>query len=149
MEIFDTLTLLATPENESYYQIVAMWLAILSLITFILSLILLPYLIRRIPSDYFLQLSEDQPKLKGYNIKAVLFFLIRNIFGSLLLFCGITMLFLPGQGLLTIFISLLLVNFPGKKRLIRWLTSQKTVRHTVNWVRKKSHKKPINWPPEP
>lgn len=149
MEILDSLKLLTTSETENYFQIVAMWLAILSLITFILSLILLPYLIRRIPSDYFLQLSDELPEFRGYNVKVVLIFLLRNIFGSLLLFCGIAMLFLPGQGLITIFVSLLLLTFPGKKRLITYLTSLKTVRRTVNWIRKKAHKRPINWPPEP
>lgn len=148
MELFDFFSLSATSGTENYFQIVATWLAVLSFITFILSLILLPYLIRKIPSDYFLQLSDEQPKFRGYNVKVVFIFLVRNIFGSLLLLCGIAMLFLPGQGLITIFVSLLLLTFPGKKRLITYLTSLKTVRFTVNWIRKKAHKKPIDWPPD-
>jgi hypothetical protein len=122
------------------------WLAILSGITFVLSLILLPYLIRRIPSDYFLKLSEERPKLRDYNIKVLLLTLLRNIFGLLLFASGVVMLFLPGQGLITIFISLLLMNFPGKRRLITFLTSQKKVRVTINWIRAKAGKKPITWP---
>ena len=148
MEIIDFFNLSAVSEAQNYFQIVAVWLAALSLITFILSLILLPFLIRRIPSDYFLQLSDDQPKFRGYNVKVVLIFLVRNIFGSLLFLCGVAMLFLPGQGLITIFVSLLLLTFPGKNKLITYLTSLKSVRLTVNWIRKKAHKKPIAWPPE-
>lgn len=146
MEIFNILPFSATSGTENFLQAVAMWLAALSGITFILSLILLPYVIRRIPSDYFLQLSDRQPSFRGYNVKVVLIFLIRNIFGSLLLLCGVAMLFLPGQGLITIFVSLLLLSFPGKKRLITYITSLKSVRRTVNWIRKKAHKKPIVWP---
>jgi cytochrome b subunit of formate dehydrogenase len=121
-------------------------LALLSLLTFILSLILLPYLIRRIPSDYFLKLSEEKPKLKGYSIKVLFLALVKNIFGLLLFISGIAMLFLPGQGLITIFISLLLMNFPGKRKLIAFLTRQKKVRTTMNWVRAKAGKSPLNWP---
>ncbi|TKB09391.1 PGPGW domain-containing protein [Desulforhopalus sp. IMCC35007] len=121
-------------------------LALLSLLTFILSLLLLPYLIRRIPSDYFLKLSEERPKLKGYSIKVLFLTLVRNIFGMLLFAAGIAMLFLPGQGLITIFIALLLMNFPGKRKLITVLTRQKKVRATMNWIRAKAGKKPIDWP---
>ncbi|MFT5698164.1 MAG: hypothetical protein ACI8ZB_001018 [Desulforhopalus sp.] len=149
MDFFHYLHLNTTSGALGNFQVIAMWLAVLSLITFILSLILIPYLIKKIPSDYFLRLSDEQPRLKGYDVTFVLFFLARNIFGLLLLICGIAMLFLPGQGLLTIFISFLLLSFPGKKRLITYLTHKKVVRLTVDWIRKKAHQKPINWPPEP
>ena len=123
-------------------------LALLSIVTFALSLMLLPYLIRRIPSDYFLTLSEEKPKLRDYNVKILLLMLVKNIFGMLLFASGVAMLFLPGQGLITIFISLLLMNFPGKTRLIAFLTSQKKVRISINWIRAKTGKEPIRWPPD-
>lgn len=122
------------------------WLALLSLFTFILSLISLPFIIRRIPSDYFLKLSKEQPKVKGYDIKSVLIILFRNIFGFCLLLAGVAMLFLPGQGLITILISLILMDFPGKKRVIAYLTGKKSVQKSIDWVRKKSKRKPIKWP---
>jgi hypothetical protein len=71
---------------------------------------------------------------------------VKNIFGLLLFASGIAMLFLPGQGLITIFISLLFMNFPGKRKLITFLTRQKKVRATMNWIRAKSGKHPLNWP---
>ena len=148
MNIFDSLGFLTSAEAQSNFQVIAIWLAALSILTFILSLIFLPYLIRRIPSDYFLKLSEEQPRLRGYNIKSVMIILFRNIFGLLLLLSGFAMLFLPGQGLLTIFVALLLINFPGKKRIITYLTGLKSVQVTINWIRRKSNNPPINWPPK-
>lgn len=131
---------------HGHFQTIATWLALLSIFTFILSLILLPYIVRRIPSDYFLTLSEKKPKLKGYDFKSIMIILFRNIFGTLLLLSGFAMLFLPGQGLITIFISLLFLDFPRKKRFITYLTSKRSVQRAVNWIRKKAKKKPIKWP---
>lgn len=132
--------------TQADFSGIATWLALLSLITFILSLLLLPYIVRKIPSDYFLKLSNEQPRVKDYDIKSLFILLSRNIFGILLLFSGVAMLFLPGQGLITIFISLLLLDFPGKKRFVTYLTGKKNVQNSINWIRKKSKKKPIKWP---
>lgn len=138
---------LTTIETQHNFHRVAIGLGLLSVVTFLLSLILLPYIIRTIPADYFLQFTAIQPKANAYNLKSLCLCLIRNFFGFILLFCGIAMLFLPGQGLLTIFFSLLLLSFPGKKRLIRFLTRLTSVRRTINWVRNRANKKPIIWPP--
>lgn len=124
----------------------AKWLALLSLLTFVLSLILLPYVIRRIPSDYFLTLAKKQPRVKDYDLKSILIVLSRNILGILLLISGIAMLFLPGQGLLTILLSVLLLDFPGKAKFITYLSGKKSIQKTINWMRKKAQKSPIKWP---
>ena len=133
---------------DSHFRSIATWLALLSLFTLFLSLILLPFVVRRIPSDYFLKLSKEQPRLKGYDLKSLLIVLFRNIFGMLLLLSGVAMLFLPGQGLITIFVSLLLLEFPGKRRFVTYLTSKKSVQKSINWIRKKAKKSPIKWPQE-
>lgn len=125
---------------------ILIWITVLSLLTFVLSLLFLPYLIRKLPSDYFLKLSNEQPKAFGYDIKIIFLYLVRNIFGIFLLLSGIAMLFLPGQGLVTIFISLLLLDFPLKKRIISYLIHIKKVKQTIDWIRKKSDKEPIDWP---
>mgnify|MGYP005656431805 FL=1 len=53
------------------------------------------------------------------------------------------MLVLPGQGLFTIFIGLILSNYPGKYRLERKLIAIPSILKTVNWLRKKSNKDPL------
>lgn len=123
-----------------------LWLTGISLLTFALSLVLLPYLVRKIPSNYFLQLSKEQPTVANYRAKHLLLYLIRNIFGFFLLISGIAMLFLPGQGLITIFIALLLLDFPLKRRVIIYLVSLEKIQTAINWIRKKSKSKPVQWP---
>jgi Putative transmembrane protein (PGPGW) len=148
MDYLYLFTDLSSASVPDHFRNVATWLALLSLFTLFLSLILLPYVVRKIPSDYFLKLSKEQPRLKGYDLKSVLILLFRNILGMLLLVSGIAMLFLPGQGLITIFVSLLLMNFPGKRRFVTYLTSKKSVQKSINWIRKKAKKNPIKWPQE-
>lgn len=68
---------------------------------------------------------------------------IKIIMGVFLLLCGIVMLILPGQGLLTILIGLSLIPFPGKKKLEQNILARKSVRYSLNWIRIKSKKEPF------
>lgn len=54
------------------------------------------------------------------------------------------MLVLPGQGLFTIFIGLILSNYPGKYKLERKLISIPSILKMVNWLRRKSNKPPLD-----
>jgi hypothetical protein len=69
---------------------------------------------------------------------------IAKIFlGLCLLLCGIAMLVLPGQGIITIILGLSLLPFPGKNKVEQNLLGRKSVRSTLNWIRKKANKEPF------
>lgn len=119
-------------------------MAMLSVITFLLSLLYIPWFIRRLPDDYFLQL--DATPSSCCSTGQILRFLLKNILGCLLLVAGIAMLFLPGQGIITIVLALLLLSFPGKPRLIRALVRREQIRKSLNWMRMKGKQKPFIWP---
>ena len=53
------------------------------------------------------------------------------------------MLVLPGQGLLTIVVGLVLLDFPGKFRLERWLVSRPRVLALLNRFRVALNKPPF------
>jgi hypothetical protein len=53
------------------------------------------------------------------------------------------MLILPGQGLFTIIIGLMLSNYPGKYALEKKLISTPSILKSINWLRKKSNKPPL------
>jgi hypothetical protein len=53
------------------------------------------------------------------------------------------MLFLPGQGLLTMLIGLMLIWFPGKYRLEKWLVHQPGILKGINWFRGKRGNLPL------
>jgi hypothetical protein len=58
------------------------------------------------------------------------------------------MLLLPGQGLITILIGLMFLNFPGKLALERRIIQQPTLLRAINWIRAKADK-PVLQAPKP
>jgi uncharacterized protein YjeT (DUF2065 family) len=121
------------------------WLGLLSMTTFLLSILLIPWIVGRLSPDCFLRLSEQGKDLhKDSSITLLL--LLRNLLGLLLVVAGILMLFLPGQGLLTILIGLFLLSFPGKKKIICQLIALPKVRKSMDWLRKISGKAAFIWP---
>jgi hypothetical protein len=49
----------------------------------------------------------------------------------------------PGQGLLTILIGVMLLDFPGKRRLERWLLRRRGVLAAINKVRARYGRPPL------
>ncbi|MGD9948354.1 MAG: PGPGW domain-containing protein [Desulfobulbus sp.] len=113
-------------------------LGLFSLLTFVGSLIAVPWLIGRMPTDYFITHWQqvDQHR-KGHPAIALIILVLRSVLGLLLLLAGFAMLFLPGQGLLTMLIGLCLMEFPGKRKLLGWVVGESSVRKGLNWIRRK------------
>ena len=119
-------------------------LAVVSLITFLLSIILIPWYIGRLPSDFFFLL---QTRIPGHQNKRISFglMLLRNCIGAVLIIAGCIMLFMPGQGILTLLIGILCMSFPGKLRFVLYLVNKPSVQTSLNWTRKKMRKQPFVW----
>lgn len=129
-----------------YLQPLLWWLAVLSLFTFVLSLVLIPWVVGRLPQDCFLKLHHNDRPTIPPSIGSVIMVIFRNGLGLLLLLAGTAMLFLPGQGLLTILLGALLISFPGKQKLVHSLVYQPKIQHSMDWLRKKRGKPPFLWP---
>jgi hypothetical protein len=67
----------------------------------------------------------------------------RNVFGYVFIVVGTAMLVLPGPGILTIVVGIILLNFPGKYRLERWIVERRPVLRSINWLRQRAKKTPI------
>ncbi len=122
------------------------WLALVSLVAFILSLVLIPYVVGRLAEDCFIKLYQDDNNPAAPSFAAIIGLILRNILGLLLVLAGVAMLFLPGQGLLTILLGSLLISFPGKRKLINKLVMQPKIQRSLDWLRKKRGKTPFIWP---
>ncbi|MEN8714251.1 MAG: PGPGW domain-containing protein [Verrucomicrobiales bacterium] len=131
-------------ENKTFFA----WIASISVFAFLLSLLLVPSLIRKIPEDYFL---EENPKAdavrESHPVLRVVFLILKNLLGWIVLLSGILMLLTPGQGILTILIGIMMINFPGKRRLEIKLVSVKPLNRAINWMREKGGKPPLKIPP--
>ncbi len=120
------------------------WLSIVSAVTFVGSLMVIPWLIIRIPADYFLtRRSLLHPRNSSHPAIRLLVLFVKNSLGLLLVLAGIAMLVLPGQGIIAIVVGLMLTDFPGKFALERWLIRRPAVLHTMNWVRTKANAPPL------
>ncbi len=133
--------------QEAFLPFLQQWgyaLAGLSLLTLIGSAIVIPWLITKIPEDYFCDEKRHESRLHAYH-PAVYFtiLVVKNLFGLFFFLVGLAMLVLPGQGLLTMLVGLLMMNFPGKFRFERWLIQQDSVYKSINWVRRRSNKPPL------
>ena len=123
------------------------WFAIVSLASFLVGLLLMPVFIARIPSDYF---SRPRRTQRPVNSRQLLLQLmttsVKNVFGFTLVLAGLLMLFIPGQGLITLLVGLMIMDYPGKRSLERWLIERPRVLTAVNWLRAKYDSPPLNPP---
>ena len=121
------------------------WIGSLSLGILIISAITTPIIIRRLPRDYFLgKGAHDVPR--GHPLLRLAFFITRNLVGGILVTGGIIMLVTPGQGLLTVVIGLLVMDFPGKRRLEICLIRFGPLNKAINWVRRRDNQPPLELP---
>ena len=112
----------------------------LSTIFFLLSLLGLSWLISIIPHNYFV----DKKRVSLIKMKNPLMWLpiiiIKNSIGLVLILCGILMLILPGQGVLTIITGLIFLDYRGKFKFERLLVRNKLILNSMNWIRRKLNK---------
>lgn len=121
--------------------IVAVTLA--SVFLFVASVVAIPWLVARLPVDYFQRPRRDRTSLIEHPRLRFGFHVAKNILGAVLLLAGIAMLVLPGQGMLTIIVSLVLLEFPGKRRLQRRIVSRPRILGALNAIRRRAGREPL------
>ena len=117
----------------------------ITLITFVLSIVICIVVIIRIPQDYFV---GDHPPAAWANRPALLrwpLLIGKNLLGVFLILLGIVMSFpgVPGQGILTILLGAMLVDFPGKRRAEKWLLRRRGIMKTINRIRSRYGRPPL------
>lgn len=120
---------------------VVWWLSLVSLAALFVTPAIVVWLITRMPADYFT--AADHPPLSflvRFPLLRLALLAAKTLLGAVLLIAGIVMLITPGQGLLTITAGLILAEFPGKRRLERWLATRRHVWRSLNWIRRRAGK---------
>lgn len=119
------------------------WMTIASIIGFIGSLIAIPWILIQLPSDYFDTRIPRHWMREHHPILRMIGLIIKNIIGVVFLIAGFLMLFLPGQGLLTMLIGISFIDFPDKRKLEARLIGQPTLLNTINALRQRFKKNPL------
>ena len=116
-----------------------------SVVTFVGSLAVVTVVLVKLPANYFHSsharefLTERHPVLRMVGI------VVKNIVGLVLVGAGIVMSLpgVPGQGVLTILLGIMLLDFPGKRALEARIVSRPQVYGAVNSLRARFGKPPL------
>jgi len=118
---------------------------ILFVVTFALSLAVISFILVKVPPTYFQQSHprdfwvERHPAIRWAGVIA------KNLLGMVLVFLGILMSIpgVPGQGILTILLGIMLLDFPGKRTLEYKIVSRPVVLERINRLRHRFSKAPL------
>jgi hypothetical protein len=123
------------------------WLFAASAAVFLMTPIAVAWTLIQLPTDYFTK-KRRRPlgSWAKYPVLRLVLLVAKNLLGVGLLAAGLVMLLVPGQGLLTVAVGLILVDFPGKFRLERWLVNRPSLWRPINWLRKRAGHEPLERP---
>ena len=108
--------------------------------------IVIPWLIVRMPEDYFSNPQryswlERQPATIRLPLR-----ILKNLLAVALVLLGGIMFLTPASGLFPVLLGVVLADVPGKSKLQRWILCRNTIRKSMNWLRRKFHRKPVQMP---
>ena len=119
--------------------------AAIFLASFLINLAIVSIILVKLPADHFSKRRKTKfwagPRPAIHAAKVI----GKNIAGILLVALGIVLSLpgVPGQGLLTVLLGIMLLDFPGRHRLEQKLLSKPSIVNTINRLRKRFDKPPL------
>jgi hypothetical protein len=115
------------------------------LVSFFANLGIVSLILVKLPADHFSKnrktkfWSGPRPWLHAAKVIG------KNIAGILLVALGVVLSLpgVPGQGLLTVLLGIMLLDFPGRDRLEQKLLSKPSILNSINKLRDRFGKKPL------
>lgn len=116
-----------------------------SVATFVLSLAVVTLVLVKLPANYFHSSHEREFLVERHPVLRAVGIFAKNLLGLVLVFAGIIMSLpgVPGQGVLTILLGIMLLDFPGKRALETRIVSRPRVNTAVNALRARFDKPPL------
>ena len=99
----------------------------------------------RLPADYF-SAPAARPFLAGrHPLIRRTGMLLKNLSGVVLATLGVVLSLpgIPGPGILTLLVGVMLIDFPEKRRLERWLIGRPMILRTTNRLRRRYGQAPL------
>lgn len=131
--------------NWSFWLWSGALLVITFVVTFAVSLAVVGVLLIKLPANYFQDRHERGLWIDQHPIVRWTGVILKNVLGVALIALGAVLSLpgVPGQGLLTILLGVMLVDFPGKRRLERRIIGRPSVLERVNRLRARFGKPPL------
>jgi hypothetical protein len=121
------------------------WFALVWTAGFAASLVAITVLLVKLPATYFLSSHRRQLWIDRHKVIRWSGLILKNVVGLFLLVLGVVLSLpgVPGQGILTGLIGLVLLDFPGKRRVEQKILSRPHVASTVNRLRARFGREPF------
>jgi hypothetical protein len=123
------------------------WLGVFSAASVVAAILFGPLLAARIPVDYFAGAVRPHP-VRRHPVLHWTLRVVKTALGVVCIPAGIAMIALPGPGILTILLGVMLLEFPGKFRLERAIVRKPFVLKALNALRRRAGAPPLI-PPGP
>ena len=120
-------------------------LGMLLLVALLISLAIPLAILIRLSPDYFVVARTQD----GHNVRRGVLswagIILKNLLGAMLVVLGVILSVpgIPGQGLLTVVAGVLLLDFPGKRRLLLNMLSRPVLLRSINRLRIKFSRPPL------
>lgn len=124
------------------------WTIGIGILLALVSVALVTLLVIFLPANYFLDPALRNLWVDRHPVLRWTLIVLKNLLGGVIVLAGVLMLFGPGQGVLTILIGVMLLDFPGKRRLELYLLSRPRVLEAINRLRARFGRPPMQLPPE-
>ena len=121
------------------------WTATIFVLVFAASLASIIALIVILPTRYFVANHPFWPD--GHPLARAVALVAKNLLGLAIVALGIVLSIpgVPGQGLLTILVGLVLLDIPGKRRLVKALARRSWIQRSLNGLRARFGRAPLEF----
>jgi hypothetical protein len=109
-------------------------IAAISVALFVAGLVAIPWLVRRLPPDYFVR---PAPR------RSLIVRVLRNVIGIVAIVAGVAMLVLPGPGIVALVMGLTIIDLPVKQKILRKLFEREKIQEGLQKLRSKAGKQPF------
>lgn len=118
---------------------------LLFIATFAGSIAIVSFLLVKLPATYFQDSHERNFMVDRHRAVRWSGLVLKNVSGAVLVLLGVIMSIpgVPGQGVLTILLGIMLLDLPGKRRWEQKLVSRPRVLRTINNLRDRFGKPPL------
>ena len=118
---------------------------LISVVTFVGSIGVVTFVLVKLPANYFHSSHDREFLTERHPVLRMVGVFLKNLLGLVLVGFGIVMSLpgVPGQGVLTILLGIMLLDFPGKRKLEVKLVGRPKVFRAINGLRARFDRPPL------
>jgi hypothetical protein len=119
--------------------------AVLFVVTFVISTAVVTFVLVKLPANYFHSSHNREFLVRRHPVLRAIGIAAKNVLGFVLVVLGVLMAVpgVPGPGVLSMLLGIMLLDFPGKRSLETRIVGRPRVNSAVNALRARFNKPPL------